>query len=526
MSTIQIRNLSFTYPASYAPVFSGLNFTMDSSWRLGLVGRNGRGKTTLIRLLARELIGTGEIISSVKFDRFPFACDEEKSARCVMRAAIAPYDMWELRMNALLAAEDEVSLAEWGEIEAEYAAHDGYQIDELIAREAGKLGITESNLERPFSSFSPGEQTRMQLAALFLKKNHFLLIDEPTNHLDMRGRQLVADYLRGKQGFLLVSHDRWFLDQTVDHICALEKTGVHVEKGNYSSYRENKRLRDEFEIEKNERLAEDIRRLHETAREKATWSERVESTKIGEHTYDRGRVGHLAAKAMKRSISIQTRIERQIEEKEALLKDLEYASPLSLHPLVSNARHLMRLNNVAAGYGDKKVISGLTMDVMRGDKIAIVGPNGAGKSTLLKLLMGQIQPMEGRFTRAGGLTISYMPQRAEALRDTPVEYAGQQGLQLDFFLMLLRKLDFPREAFERGMEDYSMGQRKKVLLAASMAKHAHLYIWDEPLNYMDLESREQIENMLAESDATMIFIEHDRRFVEKCAARTVTLNKG
>ncbi len=522
MSIIQIENLSFTYPGSAYPVFENCAFTMDTDWRLGLVGRNGRGKTTLMHILDGSLAATGQITASVGFDYFPFELPKGLSARQAMKRAVAPFDEMERDMERLL-ARGEDGLAAWGELEHAYAAAGGYEIDAQIEKEAGELGFAAEELERPVESFSPGERTRLMLGAMFLRRNRFLLIDEPTNHLDREGRERVADYLRRKKGFLLVSHDRWFLDQTVDHICALHKTGMHVEQGNYSSYAANKARQDAFEIERNERLQTDIRRLTETAREKAAWSDRVEATKIGTHQGDRGRVGHLAAKMMKRSLAIQQRTESMIEEKKALLRDIEYASALTLHPLEHPARVLVRLTEAEAGYDGRVVIGPLNLEIAQGERVAVSGGNGQGKSTLIKLILGELEPMAGRVHRASGLIVSALPQLAEGFSGTPREVGEREGLDLSYFLMLLRKLDFPREAFERDMRGFSMGQQKKVLVAASMARSAHLYLWDEPLNYIDLPSREQIENMLAETNATLLFVEHDRRFEERIATRRLTI---
>ncbi|OQB25675.1 MAG: putative ABC transporter ATP-binding protein YheS [Firmicutes bacterium ADurb.Bin182] len=249
MPLIQVKNLSFTYPGSYTPVFENLEFMIDTGWRLGLVGRNGRGKTTLLKLLTGELRGTVSIYANTEFVYFPFDTDESKSALDTMRESVAPFDRWTEKMNKLLLQNDSSSLAEWGELEQIFSANNGYQINELLQKEAGRLGFDKEDLQRPFCSFSPGEQTRLKIAALFLKKNTFLLIDEPTNHLDFEGRRIVAEYLKTKKGFILVSHDRWFLDETIDHILALHKSGIWVETGNYSGYREMKLIRDKSEAE-------------------------------------------------------------------------------------------------------------------------------------------------------------------------------------------------------------------------------------------------------------------------------------
>ena len=184
---------------------------------------------------------------------------------------------------------------------------------------------------------------------------------------------------------------------------------------------------------------------------------------------------------------------------------------------------LVRLTDVSAGYDGRAVFEHMNLEIARGERIAVSGGNGCGKSTRLKLVSGALEPMSGRAARSSGLIISALPQLSDGWTGAPRDLGGRLGRDPSYFLMLLRKLDFPREAFERDMTSFSMGQKKKVLLAASMAKSAHLYLWDEPLNYIDLPSREQIENMLAATDATLLFVEHDRVFEEKIATRRLEM---
>jgi lincosamide and streptogramin A transport system ATP-binding/permease protein len=523
MATIQVKQLSFTYPGSFAPVFSGLDFAMDSSWRLGLVGRNGRGKTTLLKLLSGHLQGRGQVLSSTAFDLFPPEAAEDQSALRALRQAVGPFDVWEKEMARLLALGDEDSLQRWGELEHAYSAADGYIIDALIARESDKMGIDPLTLGRDFNSFSPGERTRLLLAAFFLRKNRFLLIDEPTNHLDLPGRRIAGDFLAGKQGFLLVSHDRAFLDRSVDHIMALQRNSVLIEAGNYSSYRQNKGLRDDFEQEENERLSKDIKRLTISGQEKAAWSDKIEAGKIGSHEADRGYVGARSAAMMKRSLAIRHRIDKHLQEKESLLKDIEFNAPVSLQPLKHPARVLLKAIDLGFAYDDRNLISHLNLQLSQGQRLAITGRNGSGKSTLLKLLGGTLTPTCGSISHPRDLIISVLPQEAGDFIGTPYDLARKLQLPADHFLMLLRKFDFPREAFERDVRGFSLGQQKKLLLAASMARQAHLYLWDEPLNYIDLESREQIEEMLAGTSATLVFIEHDEHFLHRVATDTLAL---
>ncbi len=303
MSLIQVSDLSFTYEGSFDPVFEEVSFQIDTDWKLGLTGRNGRGKTTLLRLLQGGLTYTGSISASVRFDYFP--CP-------VKDPSLMAYEVLE-----------------------NLPGSDRYEFWELL-RELGRLQVAEEILYRPFKSLSGGERTKLLLAALFLQKN-FLLIDEPTNHLDQEGRRLVSRYLSSKKGFILVSHDRVFLDGCVDHILAVNRTGIEVQKGNFSSWRENKRRQDAFELAENDRLKKDIRRLQAAARQSGNWAEKVEGQKIGrnpkkEETFigTRSYIGEKSRRMQQRRKNLERRQNRAIEEKEKLLKNIETAEDLKL----------------------------------------------------------------------------------------------------------------------------------------------------------------------------------------------------
>ena len=265
-----------------------VNFQMDTDWKLGFTGRNGRGKTTFLKLLTGQMQYSGSIDASVDFEYFPYSVQNPEDFAVDVIREIAP------------AAED------W-----------------RIHRELSVLGAEEA-LYRPFAQLSFGEQTKILLTALFLRENLFLLIDEPTNHLDEEGRRLLASYLKKKKGFILVSHDRAFLDGCIDHILAINKKNIEVQKGNFSSWYAVKEMQDNSEIAENERLKKDIRRLENSARRTSEWSDRVESSENGTLNsglkQDKGYVGHKAAKMMSRSKSIENRKIKAAEEKEAAFK--------------------------------------------------------------------------------------------------------------------------------------------------------------------------------------------------------------
>ncbi len=492
MSLINVANLTFAYEGSYDNIFENVSFQIDTDWKLGFTGRNGRGKTTFLNLLLGKYEYSGSISANVTFEYFPYEVQEQSSFTIDVIREISPNSMdWE------------------------------------IERELSLLDMDYDTLYRQFYTLSKGEQTKALLAAMFLKENSFLLIDEPTNHLDTEARQKLSDYLKKKKGFILISHDRFFLDNCIDHILSINKTNIEIQKGNFSSWWRNKELQDGFELAENEKLKKDINRLSSSAKRTTTWSNSVESSKYGTTNsgskLDRGYVGHKAAKMMKRAKNIEARQQNMIEEKSKLLKNIESNEGLKLAPFTFHDKMLVELSDVAIKYDDKIVCEVVNFTIEQGEKIAVQGKNGSGKSSILKLIYGDSIPHSGIVRKNNKLIISYVSQDTSDLYGDLSEYADKYGIDESLFKSMLRKLDFSREQFEKHIEDFSGGQKKKVLLAKSLCERAHLYIWDEPLNFIDVISRMQIEKLLIEHELTILFVEHDRTFCENVATKTIKL---
>ena len=494
MAIINIKNLTFGYDGSYENVFENVDLNLDTSWRLGLTGRNGRGKTTLLRLLMGELEYSGSISAAVDFEYFPYKADGELLTLEVVQQAAPSAEDWE------------------------------------ICRELSLLECDAELLYRPFGTLSNGEQTKALLAGMFLRENSFLLIDEPTNHLDLHAREVLAGYLRRKSGFILVSHDRAFLDRCIDHVLAINRCSIEVQSGNYSTWSENKQLQDNYERAENERLKRQIQQLETAARRAAAHSDKIAATKIGfdpvkteKSAARRPSIAKKAEKLMSRSKAMEVRIERDIAEKGKLLKNVESANDLKLIHLPYHTSRLALLSHVTLSYGGREVCRDISFTIEQGDRIALCGANGSGKSSLIRLLMGEDISHSGEAVLGSRLTVSYVPQSADGLCGTLSHYAEQCGVDESVFKAMLNKLDFSKELFSRPIESYSQGQKKKVLIARSLSERAHLYIWDEPLNYIDVISRIQIEQLLTASGATMLFVEHDRVFCENVATKTVEL---
>lgn len=486
MSMIKIENLTFSYPTSYENIFENVNCQIDTNWKTGFVGRNGRGKTTLLKLLLGQYEYSGNIEASVEFDYFPYPIADKTKLTNEIFLEVAPMaEEWELM------------------------------------RELSYLDMEADVLYRPFNTLSHGEQTKVLLAALFCNEEHFLLIDEPTNHLDVEAREIVAGYLKKKKGFLLVSHDRHFLDSCVDHILSLNRSTIEVQSGNFSSWMQNFTQQQNFELAQNKRLKKDINRLQQSAKRSSQWSDRVEASKIG--AADKGFVGHKAAKMMKRSKNIEARLQQAIKQKSSLLKNIETVENLKLSPQKYHANTLVSYSEVACCYDGKVISEPITFTIQQGERIALDGKNGSGKSSLLKLLIGESIEHTGTIERGSGLVISYVPQDTSHIKGRLSDYAQDNSLDESLFKAILRKMDFERIQFEKDMQDFSAGQKKKVLIAKSLCEQAHLYVWDEPLNYIDIYSRMQIEQLLKAFSPTMIFVEHDKAFRDAIATRIIQL---
>ena len=495
MSLIQVQNLTFAYEGSYENIFENVSFQLDTNWKLGFTGRNGRGKTTFMNLLLGKLEYQGSISAPVDFSYFPYPVPDGHVTALEAAEAMDPsFEYWK------------------------------------VAREMGKLQLDDEVLYRPYETLSNGEQTKLQLAVLFSKENNFLLIDEPTNHLDIRGRELVSRYLNSKRGFILVSHDRAFLDGCVDHILAINKSNIQVCRGNFSTWMENKQRQDAFEQAENEKLKAEISRLEQTAREKAQWSDVAERRKFG---IDRMKVdnvkgyrplqGAKAAKTMARSKAIQQRQAAAIEEKQSLLKNIERSDTLKIYQTQFHSDRLVELKDVMIAYGAEPVCGPVSFTVRRGDRLALQGANGSGKSSILKLICGQPIPCTGEVWRGAGLRISYVSQDASGLSGKFPDFLAASGVDESLMLAILAKLDISRSQVEKDLSALSAGQKKKLLLARSICEPAHLHIWDEPMNYIDVISRMQLEELLTSFQPTILFVEHDKTFCRNVATGTIEL---
>lgn len=548
MAQINIANLTFCYDGSFDNIFENVSFSIDTDWKLGLIGRNGKGKTTFLNLLRGKYAYQGTIGTSAAFDYFPYHIEEELTEECCC--------------NFLERLKP------------------GCELWRVIC-EMEKMRLDAEALYRPFGTLSHGERTKVMLAVLFSGENDFLLIDEPTNHLEQEARELVKEYLAQKKGFILVSHDRDLLDACIDHVLVLNRKSIEVQGGNFSSWWENKCRADNFHQAENEKHKKEIAKLKRAADRAGEWADKNERTKIGfdpvkendRSISTRAYIGAKTKKMQSRVKQLEKRIGAEIAEKEGLLEDIEKPVDLKIMPVTHHKELLIRAKGYGLSYAKEKggrasliegdfavgvqeVFHNFDFELRQGERVFLHGKNGCGKSSFIKAVLTRcgekaggsgechVRLQEGGRTEAdtwkagrweslitetgelvaaSGLIISYCNQDTSFLRGSLKDFASARELEESLFLAVLRQLDFERVQFSKNMEEYSEGQKKKVLLAASLLKPAHLYIWDEPLNYIDVFSRMQIEKLILDYQPTMLIVEHDMRFRERIATRVAEM---
>ncbi|WP_125606593.1 ribosomal protection-like ABC-F family protein [Lapidilactobacillus bayanensis] len=502
MGSIKIVNLSFRYDDAGLNIFNHLNLDLDSSWKLGLVGRNGRGKTTFLNLLRKRLQGLGQIQTQLNFSYFPIEINNSENMTLYELQSQVSFEQWELE------------------------------------RELNLLNVDVNLLWQPFKTLSGGEQTKVLLALSFIDQNSFPLIDEPTNHLDVSSRDQIAQYLaKHDRGYIVVSHDRDFLNQVTDHILAIENTEIHLYQGNYAAYEATKNNRDAFNAEKNQKLKGQIKSLQQKSTQFRNWSDNIEASKYdGKKTQaiinrraqiNKAAVGHAAEKMMRKALNVEHRLDRQVEAKKALMTNIEAMPDLTMNFKPDYHHVLLETKHFSLQIQDKKLFHDLNLQIKNHAIVSLEGKNGSGKSTFLKMLLGQFDHVnyQGKFELANGVQISYLPQNFVEYTGTLSQFAEKQQISYEALLNNLKKMGFPRASFTTKIEEMSMGQQKRVALAKSLVEPAALYLWDEPANYLDVFNQDQLIKLLKEIQPAMLLIEHDQYFIQQVASQRIQLQR-
>ena len=499
-------------------VLDGLSFTVNSGEHVGILGNNGCGKTTLFKILIGEL----------DHDEGSVSVAPGKRIGLISQIPVYP-DGWTTedvlkdahkRLYKISARLDEISLllendqspallSEYDRLSEDFRRLGGYEMEADRNRVANGLQISAAMRSQPFELLSGGEKTRVNLARLILEDTDILLLDEPTNHLDLRATEWLEDYILHFKGTVLaISHDRWFLDKVVERCIEINSGKAEFYSGNYSFYTEERQRRFEEKMKQYEKDSAKIEQLTKAAEQMRLWAF------MGND------------KLYKRAFSMEKRIEK-LSHSEKPIEDKKLN--VKFRQLEFNADEVIVCEGLSKGFGGRALFSGLGFTVTGGERIAVIGDNGTGKSTLIKMIMNELRPDSGYLYTGPAVRTAYLPQI--------VSFQDDSRSCLDTMLYECRCQ--PQEARDRlaafGFrgEDVlipagalSGGERSRLKLCMLMGSDINLLILDEPTNHLDIASREWIEEALSHYDQTLIFVSHDRFFIEKFATRIWSFENG
>lgn len=542
MLIIAVSNLSYTFPGAVQPVFTNLNFSVDSDARIGLVGPNGCGKTTLLKIISGEIIGFGGQLTGKPALRIATLSQEtgervSQSVFAFIRPQIAnlrkEIDRLEKSSDSDAAA---VALAG---LYNEYSTCDGFSIEADIARLFSEFSLPQEFLWRPLESLSGGEKNRVGLVRLLLGKPDLLLLDEPTNHLDVEALEWLESYLRNlKIPWLVVSHDRRFLDNCCDRIWELKNGSLQEFSGNYSFYRQQKEQLLQSQILTAEQADRQIERLQKASEKQRTDANRMENFKPKRDRTKKGGICKRDAGSAKACLRTQNK-QRAATAMEKRLQKLA-AKAQAEKPFIEKKRSIsfpeknlknscvLRVEGLNKTYDSLQLFADFSLTLLNGERLAIVGPNGSGKSTLMRMLDGCEKADSGQISWAPEAVIGYHAQEFEQLDFSATvlehvlagDYAGQTRART-----ILGCLKLEKEKVEQQIATLSVGERSKTALARLLFMAPDVLLLDEPTNHLEIDAREALEEALADFAGTVVFVSHDRHFVEKISTRQIVLSR-
>ena len=515
MVDIQVKNLKKFFVIG-ENLLDGLSFEIQEGERVAILGRNGCGKTTLFKILTGEMdFDDGEVyVNPAKrlglisqIPRFP----EGYTVADVLRSAFAPLLKLRERMEeleeAMLQGASKEQLAEYDNLTNRFQSGGGYDMDVETDKVCNGLGISGEQRLQAFDSLSGGEKTRVNLARLLLEKTDILLLDEPTNHLDLNSVEWLESYIHGFKGTVLaISHDRYFLDQVAERVIEITEGHGEFYSGNYSFYMDEKQARFDLQMKQYEQEQAKLKQLGFTV-------ERMKGWGINNRTLYR------------RAMSIQHRMER-IKKTEK--PKTERTMKASFGEKDFSGDVVFQVKNLAKSFGDKALFSNVNLRVEGGERIAILGDNGTGKSTFLKCLLGE-EDCQGKIQFGPTVKWGYLPQiihfdhPERTLYDTMLY---EKNCSPQMARDRLGALMFQGEDVFKKVGNLSGGEQSRLRLCMLMDEKINLLILDEPTNHLDIASREWVEAAIEEFEGALLFVSHDRYFIEKFAERIWLLEEG
>ena len=517
MIDIQLTGLVKEFEVGHR-ILDGFSLQVDSGERVGLLGRNGAGKTTIFRIMTGQVAPDEGTVTIAPGKRLGLISQipvypAGYTVRDVLDTAFAPLHAMEQELNDLAVrmgeSSDKALLERYDKLSAAFEAGGGYDTETRLNKVCNGLSIDADMRQRPFDALSGGEKTRINLARLILEDTDILLLDEPTNHLDLNATEWLESYLERFKGTVLaISHDRWFLDKVVKRVAEVSDGKAELYSGNYSFYVEEKERRYQEKLKQYEKEQAKIAQLEKSAEQLRTWAF------MG------------MDKTYKRAMSMEKRIER-MRTTDRPTKDKKLTVRFGEREF--HGDEAMVIDHLSKSFGDRTLFSDINLEVTGGERIALLGDNGTGKSTFLKIVMEEESPDSGSIYLGPSIRIGYLPQIIRFDRpdrnlvDTMLYAQNCTTQEARDRLAVFR---FRGEDVFKPVSALSGGEQSRLRLCMLMDHRINLLILDEPTNHLDIDSREWIEDAVSEYGGNLLFVSHDRYFIEKFASRIWLLENG
>ncbi len=498
-------------------VLDKITFHLEEKEKAAIVGVNGAGKTTLFRVLTGETSADGGDYYIKKEASLGYMAQNQQteSNRTIYEEMLSVFEKiletekllreMENKMGTLAGQELSDKMEEYSRLQHFFEQNDGYSYQSRLRGVLKGLGFAEVDFNRPLSQLSGGQKTRIFLGKLLLSKPDILLLDEPTNHLDIASIEWLEDFLRGYEGaVLIISHDRYFLDRIVTKVVEIEHKKSNIYNGNYSFYTQQKEVNREIQQKAFDNQQKEIKHQEDVIRTLRSFNRE---------------------KSIKRAESREKTLDKieRVAKPEALPDHMR----LTLSPLITSGNDVLHAEDLSKSYGGNKIFQSVSFDVKRGEKAAIIGPNGVGKSTLFKMLLREVSADSGIIRLGTNVHVGYYDQEQQKLDESKTIFAEiadtYPSLTAGQIRNVLAAFVFTNDDVFKPISALSGGEKGRVSLAKIMLSKANLLMLDEPTNHLDMFSKEVLENALNCYEGTVVYISHDRYFINKTAEKILDL---